>query len=222
MSVTAKAGFDYAGIESSDSRSALGTVTLRRGDAQAGFNIDVPLTSRKEAFGAGIGNVSVNANAEVHRLSDFGTLYNWGGGLTWSPVERLSFSANYSDEGKAPTVQQLNDPTVGTPNTPVFDFRTGQTVEINRITGGDPMKRANLENLVRHGADLGLTRRHMLKQLAAGSVALGVAGPSLLLTGCAATASQATANSAASHNTMIYKSIDLIPTPQRHHDSVAP
>ena len=46
-------------------------------------------------------------------------------------------------------------------------------------------------------ADLGLTRRHMLKQLAAGSVALGVAGPSLLLTGCAATASQATANSAA-------------------------
>ncbi len=46
-------------------------------------------------------------------------------------------------------------------------------------------------------ADLGLTRRLMLKQLAAGSVALGVAGPSLLLTGCASTASQATANSAA-------------------------
>jgi len=49
----------------------------------------------------------------------------------------------------------------------------------------------------------GASRRNMLKQLAAGSVALGVAGPSLLLSGCAATAPQtpatddATANNAA-------------------------
>ncbi|MDZ7867882.1 MAG: TIM barrel protein [Rheinheimera sp.] len=45
----------------------------------------------------------------------------------------------------------------------------------------------------------GASRRNMLKQLAAGSVALGVAGPSLLLSGCAATAqpAPATANNAA-------------------------
>lgn len=36
----------------------------------------------------------------------------------------------------------------------------------------------------------GASRRNMLKQLAAGSVALGVAGPSLLLSGCAANAQQ--------------------------------
>ena len=36
----------------------------------------------------------------------------------------------------------------------------------------------------------GVSRRSMLKQLAAGGVALGVAGPSLLLSGCAATASR--------------------------------
>jgi len=36
----------------------------------------------------------------------------------------------------------------------------------------------------------GESRRNMLKQLAAGGVALGVAGPSLLLSGCAATAPQ--------------------------------
>ena len=38
----------------------------------------------------------------------------------------------------------------------------------------------------------GVSRRSMLKQLAAGGVALGVAGPSLLLSGCAATAAQST------------------------------
>lgn len=39
----------------------------------------------------------------------------------------------------------------------------------------------------------GASRRNMLKQLAAGGVALGVAGPSLLLSGCAATAQPAPA-----------------------------
>ena len=42
-------------------------------------------------------------------------------------------------------------------------------------------------------ASTGTSRRSMLKQLAAGSVALGVAGPSLLLSGCAATAQPAPA-----------------------------
>jgi hydroxypyruvate isomerase len=46
-------------------------------------------------------------------------------------------------------------------------------------------------------AAMDLTRRSMLKQLAAGSVALGVAGPSLLLTGCAATATPAATSTAA-------------------------
>lgn len=138
VSVTAKAGFDYAGIESSDSRSALGTVTLRRGDAQAGFNIDIPLTSRKEAFGAGIGNVSVNANAEVHRLSDFGTLYNWGGGLTWSPVERLTLQASYVAAEKAPSLTDLGAPTTITQNVAIFDFARGETVLATVISGGNP------------------------------------------------------------------------------------
>lgn len=35
-------------------------------------------------------------------------------------------------------MQQLNDPTVSTPNTPVFDFRTGETVEVAYVTGGAP------------------------------------------------------------------------------------
>ena len=62
-------------------------------------------------------------------------------------------SVNYSDEGKAPTVQQLNDPTVATPNTPVFDFNTNRTVEITQITGGDPNLKAEDRRILKLGVN---------------------------------------------------------------------
>jgi hypothetical protein len=31
----------------------------------------------------------------------------------------------------------VNDPVIATPNVPVFDFRTGQTVNVTQITGGN-------------------------------------------------------------------------------------
>ncbi|MFN3551495.1 MAG: TonB-dependent receptor domain-containing protein [Novosphingobium meiothermophilum] len=138
VSLTVKTGFDYAGIRSNDTRTQQGTVRLKRGDAQAGFSIDLPITSRKEAFGATLGDLSFNANAEVHRLSDFGTLYNWGGGLTWSPTEKLTLQASYVAADKAPTLTQLGGPTIVTPNVAVFDFSRGETVLATVITGGNP------------------------------------------------------------------------------------
>lgn len=138
VGLTVKAGFDYSGIESSDTRTAAGTVNLKRGDAQAGFNIDLPITSRKEGFGAGLGDLSFNANAEVHRLSDFGTLYNWGGGLTYSPFQSVTLSASYVAADKAPTLLQLGGPVTVTQNVALFDFARGETVLVEVISGGNP------------------------------------------------------------------------------------
>lgn len=138
VGLTVKAGFDYSGIESSDTRTTTGTVNLKRGDAQAGFNIDVPITSRKEGFGAGLGDLSFNANAEVHRLSDFGTLYNWGGGLTYAPFQSLTLTASYVAADKAPTLLQLGGPVTVTQNVALFDFTRGETVLATVISGGNP------------------------------------------------------------------------------------
>ncbi|MBJ7510861.1 TonB-dependent receptor, partial [Brevundimonas sp.] len=102
---------------------------------------------------AGIGDLSANMNLAYQELSDFGGVSSIGGGLNWSPVERLSLSANYSDEGKAPTVQQLNDPTIATPNTPVFDYATNQTVEITQISGGDPNLKAEDRRILKLGVN---------------------------------------------------------------------
>lgn len=137
-SLTVKAGFDYSGIESSDTRTTRGQMNLKRGDAQGGFSLDVPITSRKEGFGAGIGDISLNANAEVHRLSDFGTLYNWGGGLTWSPTGKLTLQASYVAADKAPTLTELGGPSIVTENVSIYDFSRGETVLARVISGGNP------------------------------------------------------------------------------------
>lgn len=155
---TFKVGAGYQSLDSESLRfsESLGSsVAVDRsqsrnsGSVQANF--DLPISNVERGVLPKIGDLSANLNLAYQELSDFGGVSSVGAGLNWSPVERLSFSANYSDEGKAPTVQQLNDPTVGTPNTPVFDFRTGQTVEINRITGGDPNLQAEDRRILKLG-----------------------------------------------------------------------
>lgn len=137
VGLTVKTGLDYSGIESSDTRTTTGTVNLKRGDVQGGFSLDLPITSRKEGFGGGIGDISLNANAEVHRLSDFGTLYNWGGGLTYSPTDKLTLQASYVAADKAPTLSQLGAPSTLTQNVSLYDFTRGETVLATVISGGN-------------------------------------------------------------------------------------
>ena len=101
-------------------------------------NFSLPISSRRNDVLSRFGDFSINANAGYDELSDFGGVVTLGAGANWSPIEPLSFSATWKDEDAAPTIQQLNDPTISTPNSSVFDFRTGQTVQITRVTGGNP------------------------------------------------------------------------------------
>jgi hypothetical protein len=101
-------------------------------------SLDLPLTSRREGFLSVLGNLSLNLNAEVEHFSDFGTLRTLGYGLRWEPIEPLEFSVNVTDEDGVPSIQQLGDPVVVTPNARVFDFVRGETVDVTRIDGGNP------------------------------------------------------------------------------------
>ena len=58
----------------------------RTNDRQAAMNLDLPVSRRKRDFSA-LGNLTLNGNAEVDQLSDFGTLTNFGAGANWSPVD---------------------------------------------------------------------------------------------------------------------------------------
>ncbi|KAK0341183.1 hypothetical protein LTR94_027464, partial [Friedmanniomyces endolithicus] len=154
LTTTFKVGGEHQSLDSQSVRSNISTdrsQSRNLGGLQA--NMDIPISSVDRGVLAKIGDLSANMNLAYQELSDFGGVATLGAGLNWSPVERLSFSANVSDEDKAPTIQQLNDPTVATPNTPVFDFATNQTVEVIQVTGGDPNLKAEERRVLKLGVN---------------------------------------------------------------------
>src|SRR6185437_1290431 len=129
--------------------SSSGTVARTTGTASANF--DLPISRRGKDFSA-LGNLTLNGNAEVDRLSDFGTLTKFGAGANWSPVNRLNFLTSWTREEGPPTVNQLGDPVLQTPGTRIFDFATGQTVLATVITGGNPNLRSDRRTVVKLGS----------------------------------------------------------------------
>jgi hypothetical protein len=122
--------------------------SLSRTTELAGINLDVPISRRGREFSK-LGNLTINGNAEVDHLSDFGTLTKVGAGLNFSPVERLNFITSWTREEGPPTINQLGDPVLETPGSRVFDFVTGQTVLVNAITGGNPNLRSDRRSVIK-------------------------------------------------------------------------
>jgi outer membrane cobalamin receptor len=138
VSTTVRIGASRLGIRSETLRDDIETAReLSRGRGNAQVNVDVPIASRRNDVLAAIGDLSLNANAEVEHLSDFGTLRTLGAGINWEPIPEVDVIASITDEDGAPSVQQLGDPTILTPNVRVFDFTRGETVDVTRIEGGN-------------------------------------------------------------------------------------
>jgi iron complex outermembrane recepter protein len=133
---------------------------LSRNDANVQLNLDLPLTSRDKHVFGWIGDLSLNGNFAVDYLSDFGLLKTIGYGLNWTPVEGVSLIVSHTDDQAAPTLAQLAAPLVTTPGTRLFDYVTGQTVDVTQITGGDP----NLVADHRQVTKVGLTWKPLEKE----------------------------------------------------------
>jgi len=150
-----KAGLEYMGFDASSTR---GTVeqnsNLSRRNANGQVNFDLPITSRRTGFGAFLGNLSLNANLAVTNLSDFGTMTNVGGGLVWTPIPAINLIGSYSREESAPTLNQIGDPTIATPQVRVFDYAAGQTVNVTQISGGNRDLRADRRHVWKLGTTL--------------------------------------------------------------------
>jgi hypothetical protein len=137
--LTLDAGFDYDRSDNRDSRTDLGATILDRTDVSAGFNLALPITSRREGFLDAVGDLSLNLSGGLNHLSDFGTLTDWSAGLTWRPTEKLSFQASYIVEEAAPSLSQLGAPEIVTLNVPIFDFVNGRNELVSVTTGGNPL-----------------------------------------------------------------------------------
>lgn len=133
-----RSGFE---VRDFSSRSSIGGIvqqsSITRDQGSVRASIDVPLASQRSEILPWLGQLSINVNADVTNLSDFGKLKTFGYGLSWSPVTALSILASVTNQDGAPTVEQLAAPVVATPNANIFDFVRGETVDIIRLTGGN-------------------------------------------------------------------------------------
>ncbi len=153
LSTTLKLGVTGSRLTATSRRSGLESDSeLSRGDANAQVSFDLPLASRRKGVRAGIGDLSTNLNLAVRSVSDFGSLTTIGGGATWSPIKPVSFIVSATRQENAPSISQLGNPLITTPNAQVFDYVRGETVDVTRITGGNTDLRSETRNVLRLGA----------------------------------------------------------------------
>ncbi|MDR6626012.1 TonB-dependent receptor [Caulobacter segnis] len=153
LSTTLKLGVTGSRLTATSRRSGVDSDSeLSRGDANAQVSFDLPLASRRKGVRAGIGDLSTNLNLAVRSVSDFGSLTTIGGGATWSPVKPVSFIVSATRQENAPSISQLGNPLITTPNAQVFDYVRGETVDVTRVTGGNANLRAETRNVLRLGA----------------------------------------------------------------------
>ena len=139
VSTTFKVGADSLSLDSTSTRGGVTTERKQSRDRLSGLsNFSFPIASRRADVLPALGDLTVSLNAGFEDLSDFGGLSIFGATVNWSPIEKLSFLASYTDEEGSPSISQLNNPLIDTPNVPVFDFRTGETVFITQFSGGNP------------------------------------------------------------------------------------
>ncbi|MFO1256634.1 MAG: TonB-dependent receptor [Sphingomonadaceae bacterium] len=151
VSATIKAGYTWVGFDTADQASLAGPVSLKRGRLLGGVNLGIPLTSRREDFLAGAGDITLNLSADVSHLSDFGTLTGWTTGLTWAPTGKLNLQASYIVNEAAPAVSQLGNPQVQTFNVPVYDFTRGETALVTLTSGGNPLLKREIQRDLKLG-----------------------------------------------------------------------
>ena len=128
-------------VSNVDSRSIRGGLdqsnSASRNTLNAQINVDVPILSDKTQFLDFLGDVSINGNAAIDELSDFGALKTYGFGLNWTPLTGLNLIVSQTHDEAAPTVAQLGGALLATPGQRIFDYTTGETVDVTSITGGN-------------------------------------------------------------------------------------
>lgn len=135
---TLKAGFVTTRLSGQSFRSGVTQSSdLARDEANGRINVDVPLANADRDVAAPLGRLSINANLAYRKLSDFGGLLSYGYGLNWQPVAGLTVLASAIGSENEPGIADLGNPVIVTPLIPTYDFTRGETVLVNRITGGN-------------------------------------------------------------------------------------
>lgn len=135
-------------------RGLLNETDFSRDTASVRGTIDLPIASRRSGVLDAIGDLSLNGSFEAEQLSDFGRLTGTTYGFNWSPVSQVRALVSWTRDSNAPSQGQLGDPVITTPNVRIFDYVRGESVDITRITGGNPALRADSRHVFKAGLNI--------------------------------------------------------------------
>ena len=122
----------------------------------------LPIASRSSEVLAPVGDLTASLRAGVDLQTRSDALLTLGYDVRWTPHRILTLSASMTESEQALSDDQVSGPVVETPNVPVFDFRTGETVDIVRIEGGNPALLSPSRRELRLAALLSLSRQPAL------------------------------------------------------------
>lgn len=155
VAVALKAQVQHLALDTRVVRAGLASsADLARTQGNFQANIDLPITSVRDNVLPALGKLTLNGNIALDTLSDFGTLITWGAGMNWEPKSGWTLIASFTREQGPPTIGQLGDPAILTPNVRVFDFLRGETVDITRLDGGNAALRNDTRRVWKLGMNL--------------------------------------------------------------------
>ena len=155
VSTSLKAGISALGLDATSVRSGVETSSdLSRSDLNGRVSLDLPITSRKNHVLPAVGDLSLNVNAAVDRYSDFGALASYGYGANWKVRDGVSLLVSMTHDRNPPSVQQLGNPLVVTPDVRTFDYARGATVDVIQVGGGNALLAADRRRVMKIGVTL--------------------------------------------------------------------
>ena len=141
MSIRSRASDENLLSYSFDVNGRRSAASRRRGDFLV--NVDVPIAGRVGVCEGAVGCLDGHLTAGSTTLSDAGTLWTVDGGLNWIMSTALRFRTSASLTSRAPTLEQLSDPLVVTPDVLVLDAVRNQTATVTEAAGGNPSLRSS-------------------------------------------------------------------------------
>lgn len=109
-----------------------------RSDTNIEGGLDIPIASRRAGFLPMLGELNVSLDHSRTNVSRIGIVTRSAAGILWQPVGLINLSASIERLKIPPSIETLTDPVVITENVRIFDFLTGETVDVTYLFGGNP------------------------------------------------------------------------------------
>lgn len=128
-------------------------------DLRGGLGVPLSRSMRRgrspTAEGGRWGDLSLTLGGQVGRSGGSDLRGGANGGLSWAPIRQLRMSGQWSVTVDSPSDGQRYDPVIQAPPRTVYDFQTGEAVEIAPVIGGNPDLRPQRQDRLTVSAAMG-------------------------------------------------------------------